>query len=84
MGLPSCGIMERRTLNLRYHQGEETESFFDTEGNYHFHNPNLSESMFKCNEGHYWMEYFVNPCGSCEFGHEDLRVVETHPKLRHR
>lgn len=44
------------------------DEYFDEQGNYHYHNPNVRGVIKGCNKGHTWIVSYSNKCGFCDFG----------------
>jgi hypothetical protein len=50
--------------------------YYDEEGRYHSHDPNLSTQFFECSNGHVSKVTTLKKCGSCDFGKETVELVE--------
>lgn len=42
-------------------------NYYDSEGNYHSHDPNRHEYNWRCSNGHTWSVSRYNPCGVCDY-----------------
>ena len=39
--------------------------YYDEEGKYHSHNPNVSTSEYSCSQGHIWIQKERSGCNAC-------------------
>jgi hypothetical protein len=46
---------------------EVVPEYFDEEGRYHCHNPNIKIIHYKCSNGHMLAEELKSNCPSCDF-----------------
>lgn len=46
--------------------------FYDEDGEYHRHDPNITTTSYQCSKGHVWQEDFKSTCGCGEL---DLNVT---------
>lgn len=51
--------------------------FYDEEGKYHYHNPNLSTVQWWCSRGHQGTITYGNKCPNCDFGIETKISIDT-------
>lgn len=42
--------------------------YYDEEGNYHHHDPNVSSTDYHCSNGHSWVVKSKHTCESCRRG----------------
>lgn len=42
-------------------------SFYDEEGDYHSHDPNIHTKPFVCSNNHHFRRVFYMPCGTCGY-----------------
>ncbi len=46
-------------------------SYYDEDGQFHSHDPNVTTTGYRCSEGHTWQRESLSPCPSCLYGRED-------------
>lgn len=47
--------------------GNAGQSFYDEEGVWHRHDPNIITQVWECSNGHKWTERLPHPCPSCSW-----------------
>lgn len=57
LGLKSRVYVGRGTTTLIY-----SAPFYDEDGKYHNHNPNINTTEYSCSNGHKWVEHSKSHC----------------------
>jgi len=69
MKCPQCikeGKRSKVYVGLSVTTTAGTESYYDEDGNFHFHDPNVTTTQYNCSNGHKWEENSRNECPSCK------------------
>lgn len=45
---------------------ELVDNYYDEEGKLHIHDPNITETTYRCSNGHEWSERETEHCGACK------------------
>lgn len=66
---PKC-VEEKLTSKVYYDGTSGTgiappRPYWDEEGRYHEHNPNVYKHAFRCSRQHFWMQEERLPCPTC-------------------
>jgi len=56
-----------RSNQLMTMQKGQYDHYYDEQGNYHRHNPDITIESFTCSKGHSWKERWSVKCSSCDF-----------------
>lgn len=57
------------------------QDYHDEAGDYHSHDPNKRQILFRCSRGHRWQRVKKSQCPSCDYGSEPA-VINRLPDVR--
>lgn len=78
-----CPVCQEKNLKSSVYGGPTMQTlvncmpYYDEDGNYHFHDRNISTSYYSCSLGHRWSVSNKAICPSCDYGHDSNKIVIT-------
>lgn len=73
MKCPQCVANGNKSI-VYTHGGSSTllsfTPYYDEEGLFHNHDPNVFTNGYSCNKGHKWSVKALRPCLNCDYGQE--------------
>lgn len=68
MKCPECVASDQKStvrVGMSYSTCMGTQTYYDEDGKYHFHDPNSTSTNYSCSNGHSWSEVAKAKCPSC-------------------
>lgn len=76
---PTCKVLGLKSQLIEIFNGYgslgQSNTYYDEEGKYHYHNPNASITVYRCSVGHESKYYKHNGCSICNYSTGETRFV---------
>jgi hypothetical protein len=77
---PACKLIGSKSQLIEIFSGYsslgQSNSYYDEDGKYHYHNPNGSITVYRCSNGHESKYFKHNSCGICDYKSGETRFIK--------